>query len=99
MTHFLYKLVPPRATFPMDMSDAEADVMHAHFGYWAEVIAQRKAVAYGPVGDPRGTYGVAILDVTDEDTARQVIRSDPAVLSQVGFDFELHPMPDAIVRT
>ncbi len=51
--HYLFKLIPPRPTFPVDMSAAEGEVMEAHFGYWAAAIAERKAVAYGPVMDRR----------------------------------------------
>jgi hypothetical protein len=35
MNHFLYKLIPPRPSFPADMFEAEGAIMQAHFGYWA----------------------------------------------------------------
>lgn len=98
MNHFLYKLVPPRPTFPADMTEAEAAIMEAHFGYWARLIAERQAVAYGPVADPKGTYGIAVVEVADEAAARSIAADDPAIQSNAGFDFELHPMADAMVR-
>ena len=97
--NFLYKLIPPRPTFPADMTDEEGAIMQEHFGYWAGVIAERRAVAYGPVMDPKGTYGIAVLDVADEAEARGVAEGDPAPAANAGFGFELHPMPDAIVRS
>ena len=98
MNHFLFKLIPPRPSFPADMSEAEGAIMEAHFGYWAEVIADGKAVAYGPVMDPQGTYGIAVVEVSDEATAQSIADDDPAIRSTAGFGFELHPMPDAVVR-
>lgn len=96
MPHFVYKLIPPRPTFPADMT--EEAVMQEHFGYWARLIEDRRAVAYGPVMEPNGTYGIAVLDVADERVARSLAEGDPAITSSAGFDFEVHPMPDAIVR-
>jgi uncharacterized protein len=96
--HFLYRLIPPRPTFPADMTEDEGAVMQEHFGYWAGLIERRRAVAYGPVMDPEGTYGIAVLEVDDEAAAKEIAESDPAITSPAGFGFELHPMPDAIVR-
>jgi hypothetical protein len=98
MNHFLFKLVPPRPTFPSDMTEAEGAIMEAHFGYWAGLIADRKAVAYGPVMDPNGTYGIAVVEVADEAAARSIAADDPAIQSTAGFGFELHAMADAMVR-
>lgn len=99
MAHFLYKLIPPRPTFPADMTEDEGAIMQAHFGYWAGIIEERRAVAYGPVMDPNGTYGIAVLEVDDEDAARNLAESDPAITANAGFGLEVHPMPDAIVRS
>jgi uncharacterized protein len=98
MAHFLYKLIPPRPTFPGDMTDEEGAIMQEHFGYWAGLIRERRAVAYGPVMDPKGTFGIAVVEVEDEAEAQRFAEGDPAITSEAGFDFELHPMPDAIVR-
>jgi hypothetical protein len=98
MAHFLYKLIPPRPTFPADMTEEEGPIMQEHFGYWSRIIRERQAVAYGPVMDPKGTYGIAVLEVEDDTTATRIAENDPAIISNAGFDFELHPMPDAIAR-
>jgi uncharacterized protein YciI len=95
---FFYKLLPPRPTFPQDMTEAEQRAMQEHFGYWRRLMAEGSVVAYGPVMDPHGTFGMAILEVEDVGRALTVAENDPAVKSQCGFDFEVHPMPDALVR-
>jgi uncharacterized protein YciI len=98
MAHFLYKLIPPRPTFPGDMTEEEGAIMQEHFGYWDGLIKTRRAVAYGPVMDPKGSYGIAVIEVEDEAAASGVAENDPAITSGAGFAFELHQMPDAIVR-
>jgi hypothetical protein len=35
--------------------------MERHFGYWGDQISRGAAVVFGPVADPDGTYGIAIL--------------------------------------
>jgi uncharacterized protein len=82
----------------MDMSDAEGAVMEAHFAYWAQVIGQRRAVAYGPVMDPIGAYGIAVIEAADQSAAEGVVAADPAIQSSAGFTWELHPIQGAIVR-
>lgn len=98
MAHFLYKLIPPRPTFPSDMTEDEGAIMQEHFGYWGKLISERRAVVYGPVMDPKGTYGVAVVEVEDEAAAQRIAEGDPAIRSDAGFGFEVHQMPDAIVR-
>jgi hypothetical protein len=98
MRHFLFKLIPPRPTFPLDMSEAEGAIMQEHFAYWSGLIAGRMAVAYGPVMDPGGTYGIAVIEIDDEAAAKALGTNDPAIKAQAGFSFELHAMPDAQVR-
>jgi uncharacterized protein len=99
MPHFLYKLIPPRPTFPGDMTDEEGAIMQEHFGYWAGLIAERCVVVYGPVMDPSGSYGIAVLDVEDDAEARRIAEADPAIRADAAFGFEVHPMPDTIVQT
>jgi hypothetical protein len=80
------------------MTADEGAIMQEHFGYWEGLIKGRQAVAYGPVMDPKGTYGIAVVEVEDEAAANAIAASDPAITSNAGFSFELHQMPDAIVR-
>ena len=98
MKHYFYKLIPPRPTFPADMTEAEAAIMQEHFAYWSSLIEEHKAVAYGPVIDPKGSFGIAVVELEDESTVMSIAGNDPAIKSNAGFRFELHQMPDAIVR-
>lgn len=72
--------------------------MQEHFAYWLGLMDERKVVVVGPVLDPKGTYGIAVLEVEDESIAQNIASSDPAITSQAGFRFEVHSMIDAKVR-
>ena len=91
MSHFVYKLVPPRATFDKDMSEAEAGVMAQHAAYWMELLQQRRVLVFGPVSDPAGVWGLAVVDTNTYDDARALAVDDPAVTAGV-CTFELHPL-------
>ncbi len=98
MQHFFYKLIAPRATFPGDMTEEEGAIMEEHFGYWSRLIEDRRVIVYGPVADPEGTFGMAVLEVAEEGEARRIGEGDPAITADAGFGFEVHPMPSTIVR-
>ena len=97
MTYFLYKLTPPRPTFPGDMTPAEGILMREHVGYWAGLMKQGRVLAFGPVADPKGSYGISIIQVEDGDEAHRLGAHDPVIVADVGFGFEVHPMPRLVV--
>jgi uncharacterized protein YciI len=88
---FLYRLVPPRRTFAQDMSPAEAEVMQRHVGYWQDLLNRDVALAFGPVLDPEDPWGLGLLDLEDEQAARAIGESDPAVESGI-CSYEVVPM-------
>ena len=98
MSYFVYKLIPPRLTFAQDMTEAEAELMRQHAAYWSELANKRIAVVFGPVADPKGTWGLAVVQAQDEAGARALGANDPTIKSGVGFRFEIYPMPQAVLR-
>lgn len=98
-SYYLCKLVPPRPSFPFDMSEAEGRVMQEHVGYWTELLRKGSAVLFGPVLDPSGAWGAGVVEVGSEDELRTLQAHDPALRSGLGFRYEAHPMPGAIART
>ena len=56
------KLVPPRKAFAVDMTAQEASVMRAHVDYWLPQSMPGIVIAMGPVADPAGDWGVAIVN-------------------------------------
>jgi uncharacterized protein YciI len=95
MSLYLYKLVPPRPTFPQDMDEAEAAIMQRHFAYWQERVDEGSTLVYGPVADPAGAWGLAILQAESEEAARSAASGDPAVEERLG-TCALYELPDAI---
>jgi DHA3 family multidrug efflux protein-like MFS transporter len=96
-TLFFFKLIPPRLTFPGDMTRAEDVVMQKHYAYWKQLAAESKVVLFGTVMDPNGSYSMAIIEADREETARNMVENDPAVKSNAGFRSELYPVSDAVV--
>lgn len=76
--HFFVKLIPPRPTFVMDMTDSEKAIMQQHVVYWAGLLEKGNAIAYGPVLDPNGAYGVGVICVDSDEELQQLIANDPA---------------------
>jgi hypothetical protein len=86
---FFLKLNPPRASFTMDMTDAERSIMQKHVAYWAPYVQDGTVVVLGPVMDPKGGYGIAVLTVDNEEQLKTLIDNDPANgLNQ----YECYPM-------
>ena len=53
MKYYLCKLLPPRASFPQDMTPREAEIMQAHAAYCGKLLEAGKAIVFGPVADPQ----------------------------------------------
>lgn len=94
---FLFCLQPPRPTFSKDMTAEEGAVMQEHFAYWAKLSQEGTAVVYGPVDDPKGAWGLAVVRVTDEAAVHALQASDPAIKSHKGFHYDVSPMAQALV--
>ena len=87
--YFVMKLISPRADFALTMSDAEKKVMMQHIEYWKPSLENGKLLVFGPVFDPKGVWGLAIVCVDSEEEARALISKDPALTINT---FEMYPM-------
>jgi hypothetical protein len=97
MPHFFLKLIPPRPSFAMDMNAEEKAMMGEHQQYWKGKLDGGEVVAFGPVLDPKGPYGIGIVAAADELAARAFSDADPAIKSKRGFLCEIYPMR-AVIR-
>jgi uncharacterized protein YciI len=88
---FFVKLVPPRATFPFDMTADERAFMQQHVAYFGRHFDAGKVLIYGPVMAADEPYGMGVLDVTDEAEARSIMENDPSVKAKLN-RYELAPM-------
>ena len=96
--HFVYKLIPPRPSFPMDITDDEAAIMEQHFAYWSRFEKRGIVVVLGPVLDPSGTWGLGVIAGDDPSDISALGVEDPAVKSGMS-TFEVYPMVDPFVRS
>jgi len=97
-THWVFRLIPPRPTFDQDMTDAEREIMARHAQYWGEIAAGGRVVAYGPVRDNTGSWGLGVIEAGDEDEVRALVENDPAFTSGLA-RMEYGPMLVSIIRT
>jgi uncharacterized protein YndB with AHSA1/START domain len=87
----LARLIPPRPDFPMTMTDAEKAVMGKHVEYCRGLLQRGQALLFGPVADPAGVWGCAVLSVADQAEARALLEADPVVTSGIGARYEWAP--------
>jgi uncharacterized protein YciI len=78
MMGFVFRLIPPRPSFTSDMSPAERATMIEHVGYWSALAAQGKVVAFGPVNDANGPYGIGIILAGSQAEVERLRDDDPA---------------------
>lgn len=96
---FLVRLLPPRPSFLFDMNEAERRTMGEHAGYWQGLLEGGTAVAFGPVADPKGAWGLGLLELEDGEAAvRRIEAQDPAIVSGLGFRYEILNVPQLLSR-
>jgi uncharacterized protein len=75
---FFVKLIPRRATFAQDMTDAERAIMQQHIEYWTGLMQKQIVVVFGPVMDPAGVYGMGVVETESEESLNALLDADPA---------------------
>src|SRR4051794_6021733 len=98
MPFFFCRLNPPRPDFAKTMTDRERALMAQHAAYLKAEQEKGIAVLFGPVGDPRGAWGLGILECADDAQARSITDNDPVVKSGQGFSYDVYPMLSANLR-
>ena len=95
MPYFLCRLVSPRPSFPHDMTAAEAALMQEHASYWMGLVQDGTAVAFGPVFDAKGAWGLGLVEVHGESAANALTAADPVVRQR---RLRLRDLADAAAR-
>lgn len=76
--NFVVYLRPSRADFMQTMTDEEKSIMQQHVAYWQKYLDEGIMMVFGPVMDPKGGYGLGIVNVESEEQLRGLIDNDPA---------------------
>jgi uncharacterized protein YciI len=77
--HFVLKLISPRPTFPQDITQEETAIMQQHAQYWHGLMEKGFVLVFGPVLDPKGVYGLAVVEAENEAQVQSFIAGDPAL--------------------
>jgi uncharacterized protein YciI len=89
MPHYFLKLNPRRPTFAQDITDQERAIMQQHIAYWGDLMNKGVVVVYGPVIDPKGVYGMGVIEAESEQHVQELTQNDPAATIN---DYEYYPM-------
>jgi uncharacterized protein YciI len=92
MAYFFFKLLPPRPSFPQDVTEAERELMVRHAAHWQSLLDKGSVLVFGPVLDPKGPYGAGIATFADDVAARSFAASDPVIKADCGFTYDICPM-------
>jgi uncharacterized protein YciI len=95
---YLCRLLPPRPTFAMDMSESEKAAMQAHVAYWTGHLNAGRAIVFGPVADPNGPWGLGVVRVANAEEMDRLQADDPAIKAGIGLRYEVLPMLRAVCR-
>ncbi|MGJ0558404.1 YciI family protein [Methylocystis sp.] len=96
MSEWIYFIHPPREHFVDTITEDEATIMQIHAEHLAELHQQGVLILAGPTFGAVNT-GVAIIEAADEEAARELMMSDPAVTSGL-MTPELRPMRVSFLR-
>jgi len=97
MKYYVFKLIPPRATFIGDMSARERALMEAHSVYWRRLVAGGHVVIVGPVLDAAGPYGLCVVRLEDGVDPKPFWADDPVIKADIGFRVDVAAMASAIL--
>ena len=73
----------------MDMTEHERGIMLQHVAYWQPYVQDGTILVLGPVMDPKGGFGMAVMEVDSEEQLNELIAKDPANGLNT---YEVHPM-------
>ena len=96
MADWIYFLHPPRENFAATMTDEEQAVWGRHAARLQQLLDDGTLILAGPTLGKINT-GIAVIEAPDEDAARRIMETDPAIES--GFARgELRPFRASFLR-
>jgi len=94
MKYFFCQLTSPRPTFMIDIERGRAAT---HGPARCVLVGVGSAIAFGPVADPQGGYGVAVIAAPEAAAVRELSTHDPVILADAGLSYAIHPMPQVVL--
>jgi uncharacterized protein YciI len=97
VNRWIYLLRATRPAMVDEPTDDELVVLRKHFSYLERLTAEGTCVLAGPSVSPTDTFGLCVLDVEDESTAREIMQADPSIVGGI-MTGELRPMRMTFLR-
>jgi uncharacterized protein YciI len=81
MSTFVLRLIAPRPTFALDMTEEEQALMGRHAEHWGSYVASGAMVVFGPIMDATGSWGLGVVEAESEAEIKAHAAQDPVVTS------------------
>jgi uncharacterized protein len=98
MAGWVYLLRPVRAAMVDAPTEAEGEVLGAHFAYLEELREAGRLIVAGPSVVAGDTFGLVVLEFEQEAEALAAMERDPAVTGGV-MTAQLRPLRLSVVRS
>ena len=81
---FLLRIEPVRKDFTLqNMNDDERRITGEHFAYLKELVDQGKLTFAGQAFDPKGLWGIIVVNAPDQEAATTLLNGDPTMKSKI----------------
>jgi uncharacterized protein YciI len=81
---FLLRIEPVRKDFTLqNMNDDERRITGEHFAYLKSLFDQGRLAFAGQVLDPKGLWGIIVVNAPDQEAATALLNSDPTMKSKI----------------
>ncbi|SDH17947.1 Uncharacterized conserved protein YciI, contains a putative active-site phosphohistidine [Microbacterium pygmaeum] len=97
VAQWIYRIEPTRPEMVAAATDEEMAVIEEHFGFLQALKTAGILILAGRTQVDEGAWGITIFEAPDEESARAVMQTDPAVASGV-LRATLYPYAVAIAR-
>jgi hypothetical protein len=74
------------------MTADERALMGEHAKYWGRKLGEGVVVAFGPVLDPAGAWGLGLVQAQDDAELHAFEQGDPLIAANRGFRIEALPI-------
>jgi len=96
MSEWVYFIHPPRENFVETITAEEGAIMGVHADHLEKLLEDGVLIMAGPTFGKVNT-GISVFEAEDEDAARAIMMSDPAITSGL-MTPELRPMRVSFLR-
>jgi uncharacterized protein YciI len=84
MREYLYRLRPTRIAMVTEgPTERESAVVRSHFAHLSRLADQNVVLLFGRTDAAADTFGICVFRAADDEAARRLMESDPAVVEGV----------------